>query len=164
MSWIDFIVILIFLAVTILESVRGFGRALFDTIALILVLKASKLLSPSLAGSISFLSAPHANEGFSFLLLFVVMGAVGLILAKLIYESTLWTFDAFDALLGGLLGLIASGAVANALLHGLFLWGAGGTAHPQAFATYVQHTLSGQEFLEWRTYNTILGLLRSLGK
>jgi len=164
MMLVDVIVVLIFVVITVVESVRGFGRALFDTIALIVVLKACKLLSPSLASSVIFYGSPTANAGFSFLLLFVVMGVVGLILAKLLYEALLWTLDAFDTFVGGLIGLIASGVVASALMHGLYLWGGGFTQHVAPFGIAMQRSWAGQEFLEWRTYNAILGFLRSLGK
>jgi uncharacterized membrane protein required for colicin V production len=161
---VDVIVLLLFVVITVVESVRGFGRALFDTIALLLVLKACKLASPSLATSITFYGSPTANAGFSFLLLFVVLGVVGLILAKLLYEALLWTLDAFDTFVGGLIGLITSGVVASALMHGLYLWGGGFTQHVAPFGIAMQTSWAGQQFLEWRTYYSVVGFLYSLGK
>ena len=161
MTWVDLVAILLFIAGAVVESMRGFGRALFDAIALIIAAKASTMLYPGLAERIAISQDTHANQAWCLALLFVVIGTITILLAKLIQDSLLLSLDAFDPILGAILGIPAAGAVVYALMA-ILITGAGGPEAETA-KTYVQ-SWAAYHFYYFKSYHSMIDTFRRIGE
>lgn len=161
MTWVDLVAIILFIAGAVIESMRGFGRALFDAIALIIAAKASTMLYPGLADRIAMSDDPHANQAWCMAMLFVVIGAVAILIGKFIQDSLLLSLDAFDPILGAILGIPVAGAVMYALIA-VLITGAGG---PDAEAAKVYaESWAAYHFYYFKSYHSMIDTFRNIGE
>ncbi|MFO7676281.1 MAG: hypothetical protein R6X12_08210 [bacterium] len=116
MLWFDWMTLGIILAVAVLQAVGaakvdGFSLALFQALFVSLAAVAAVALYRPLALALN-LERWVALAG-----LFIVLGIAALLLGRLAYSFTGWSFGTFDAPLGFIFGLVTGWAVAHVVLR-----------------------------------------------
>jgi uncharacterized membrane protein required for colicin V production len=158
MTWFDVVAILLIVAIAWLESLRGFGRAIFDFVGGIIALKISIVASGWLAQTAPLMSSEASAEAFWMTMIFVVLVVLIVIATKLIYETTLMSLDVLDPVVGGILG-VASGIIAAHFFFRVML-----TAYADtAFAATVLNSFMGHEIVQFRSYHRVVQALQNLG-
>lgn len=154
MTWLDIVLGVLLVGVAVLEMGRGFGRAIFDALALYAALWLSGAAARALEAA-TF----HPNTAFShcwtFGLLFLTFGALGLLVSRFVYHSTLVNAGMFE----GLLGLGAGLAVGMILAHGLVRVAVLADPAGQSGARVVAESFLGNEMLSFTTYHSVLATL-----
>jgi uncharacterized membrane protein required for colicin V production len=158
MTWFDIVALLLIALIAWMESIRGFGRAVFDFVGALIALKVSTFVAKPLADAVPLLQ-PEANaEAFWVGAVFVLLIVLIVVATKFIYETTLLSLDVLDPVVGGLLGL-ASGIIVAHLFIRIMLTAYGGTD----FSKLVQDSFIGQELIAFRTYHTVVTALQNIG-
>lgn len=158
MTWFDVVALLLLALIAWLESLRGFGRALFDVIGAIIALKVASVLSGPLGNSMPLFGAGASSEAFWYATSFVVLCALVVIGSKVIYETTLLSLDVFDPVVGGLLGAASGMVVGHVFLTTLL------TIYGDAEAANIlTGSFAGQELIRFRTYHHVITWLQNLG-
>jgi uncharacterized membrane protein required for colicin V production len=116
MIWLDLLAVFIIIGAALGESTRQFGIALFDMLAVLAAMYLAKLIGPALAGAVTLLAVPAHNQALAKALVFVIVGAVLLVLAKLGSDVAPITLDTFDSVAGGLAGLVSGMVAAHMVL------------------------------------------------
>ena len=158
MTWFDVVALLLVALVAWLESLRGFGRALFDIIGAIIALKVASVVSGPLSNSMPLFGAGGSSEAFWYATLFVVLCAVVVIGSKVVYETTLLSLDVFDPVVGGLLGAGSGMVVAHVFLRMLLIIYGDSSAANVLVGSFV-----GQELIQFRAYHHVINWLQNLG-
>ena len=159
-NWIDLALLVMIVSLVCLEFRRGFGKAIFDLVALVLALKVTSLFSASLAKQLAILTERQANEALVYFLSFTVIAVALWLLGRIVYESTLISLDTFDPPLGAVLGFGIAVIVGHVIVKGLFL---AGSVKGEPPAMLLGSTL-GYEFLEFPTYYHVIDFLMRLGE
>ena len=159
-NWIDLIMVTIVAAAVIIEFHRGFGKAIFDFLAIVLALRGASLFYEAWSKSVHIMADKQANEAMVFFLLFAVMAVVLLIIGKIVYGYTLISLDTFDPPLGAVLGLGIAIAVCHLLVQTYFL-AANVQGEPPLL---IEQSWFGYEFLEFHVYHRILDFMFRLGQ
>ncbi len=154
-NWIDVSIAVIFIGIGALEAKRGFGRALFDTAAALVALRAAFELNRPLARAVHLSADPYMNQAAVYAICFAALAAVLLYLGKLLYDITLVTAGVFDPVLGGMCGLAIAVIASHALVRTIALGSGGGDAVPAAIGASV----FGMELLRFDTYHQVLEFL-----
>jgi uncharacterized membrane protein required for colicin V production len=158
-TWFDIVAILVLIVIAWLESLRGFGRSLFDLLGAVVTLKLAPILSDWLATSYPVIAKGGPSQSFWLGMVVLVMGAAIIVITRLIYQSTLLSLDYLDPVAGGLLGLATGLIVVFFFLRVLQLdWT--GTAQ----AKVLMDSFVGQELLDLRSYRHVVEALQNLGK
>ena len=158
MTWFDAVAILLVILVGWIESVRGFGRAIFDFVGALIAMRLSILVAPELAESVPvFQSNAHA-EAFWLAMVFFVFIVLIVVATKFIYQSTLLSLDVMDPLVGGVLGVSMGLMVAHIFLRVLLI-----AAKGTDFSNIVFNSFMGQELIAFRTYHRVVEQLQNLG-
>jgi len=158
-NWLDLVIALIVVVLSIAGLKRGFGRTIFDFAAVLLALRATDLAYLSVSKSIHFSPAPAANVAWSYSVVFVVLSVILLILAKLIYDTTLISLDTFDPALGLLLGFGMAIAAGHAFAKIAFL----ATADKTGYSELVRQSTLAAEFYSFETYHRVIEAMKRLG-
>ena len=145
------IVLLALCGIVALEAWRGGGKALFDAVALVIAAK--------LAGALAAKFAVGAgnNEALGMALLFILLGGGLLVGAKLLADTTLWSFDPFDSVMGGVFGVVAGGAAIHVILRVLLLAG-----HGTPLADYITASDVAYQFVTFQAFHDAVHWLRNL--
>jgi len=157
-TWLDIVGLLLIILIAWLESIRGFGRALFDLVGALIGLKLAAFLAPTLADAVPVSEATGPSEAFWFIVAFLILASLTLVATKFIYQTTLLSLDVLDPVVGGLLGFASGLVVAHVFLRMMLL----GYADTE-FADVVLNSFAGQELLKFRTYHTVLTALQNIG-
>lgn len=144
----------------VLGMKRGFGKVMFDFVALLIAIRLVPLIVPKLSKSVQLLGDAQANEAIWFAGLFVVVGIFLLFVGKMAYNSTLITLDTFDPSLGGVLGLGVVAIVGHAITKSLAIAASIGSAPPEIL---LKSSL-GMEFYQFMTYHKVIEFMSSLTK
>jgi len=160
MSWLDLVAVLLLIGGVVVGSMRGFGRALFDAVALVVSAKVTTMLYAGLADSITLSQDPHANQAWCMAILFLLIGAVTVVIGNFIQNSLLLSLDAFDPILGAILGLPAAAAVVYVLI-GTMIAKAGGPDAATAVA-YVD-SWAAYNFYYFKSYHSMIDTFRHIG-
>jgi len=160
MNVIDGLLVALVVGLVALEAKRGFGRAVYDFVALLLTVRGVPLLVPHVAGVVHLAPDAPANQAAWFGILFVVFGTILLFIGNLAYESTLITLDTLDPFLGGVLGLGVAVIVGHAIVNSLALAAHTNGAPPEILA----NSRLGMEFYHFVTYHEVIDFLSSLGR
>jgi uncharacterized membrane protein required for colicin V production len=155
LTWIDILLAVIILGWVIVEVRRDFGRALFDTLAALVSLRLALLVSPTLAPLFSFAGAENARHGWALAVLFVLFGALALLLARFVHESTQWSMDSFDPVFGCLFGVTAGVIMAHVTVKVLSLI----YANSHGVPTFLTDSGLGEELLTFKTYHRFADFL-----
>ena len=158
MTWFDIVGILLILLIAWLESIRGFGRALFDTVGGVIALKAAPEMAGPLARMMPVMSKTGPNEAFWLAVSFLLLVLFVLLASRFVYNSTLLSLDYLDPFVGAVLGVVAGIIVAFIFLRVLQLGYGGGEQGKILLDSFV-----GQELLNLRSYHTVVGTLQHLG-
>ena len=158
MSWIDVVALLVVVLLAWLESIRGFGRAIFDFVGALIALKIATFTAKPLAEAAPLLQPEGHAEGLWMAVVFLVLVVLIIIATKYIYETTLLSLDVLDPVVGGLLGAGSGIIVAHLFLRVLLA-----TYADTEFAKVVLATFMGQEVIAFRTYHHVVTVLQNIG-
>ena len=158
MTWFDAVVLLLVAAVAWLESNRGFGRAIFDVVGAIVVLRVAMSLAGPLGHAIPLAQAEGTSEAVWLVGVFVALCALVVIGSRFLYETTLLSLDVLDPVVGGLLGAISGVVLSYVFLRAMLLVYGDAEAAKVLLGSFV-----GQELVEFRTFHTVLTALQDLG-
>jgi uncharacterized membrane protein required for colicin V production len=158
MTWFDAVALLLILVIAWLESIRGFGRAVFDFVGALVALKVATFAGKPLAAAVPLVQSEASTEAFWIGAVFVLLVVLIIVATKFIYETTLLSLDVLDPVVGGLLGF-ASGIVVAHVFVRVMLTAYAGTD----FATLVQNSFVGQELITFRTYHIVVTALQNIG-
>jgi uncharacterized membrane protein required for colicin V production len=158
MNWFDAVAILLIVLIAWLESIRGFGRAIFDAVGALISLRVAIALAQPLAKAAPLLQPDAYAQALWMAAVFVLLAILIIIATKYIYETTLLSLDVLDPLVGGFLGVV-SGIVVSHLFVRVLL-----TAYASTdFGTLVLHSFVGQELIVFRSYHYVVTALQNLG-
>lgn len=158
MTWFDIAALVLIVLVAWLESIRGFGRALVDLVGGVIIIKLTPVVSAPMAEMVPVLGSPDASKGLWFGLTFLVLAALIVLAARLIYNTTLLSLEYFDPIVGALFGAATGMIVAFAFLHSLQL--GYGTGEP---GKVLAASFMGQELLNLRSFHRFLEACYHLG-
>ncbi len=158
MNIIDAVLAILIIGAVGLEYKRGFGRAIFDFVALLVAVRFVWVISPSVASAIQVAGDAPANEAIWFVTLFVLIGLVLLFLGKWTYEATLISLNPLDSVLGGGVGLAVAIIVGHTIVSALGVSASVNGAPPQALA----ESWLGMEFYSFTTFHRIEEILMAL--
>lgn len=151
MNWLDIGILAVFAATIAIEAKRGFGRALFDFAALLLVIWGISRIEPlwqSAGFSAGHQAAIYAGS-------FVVIAGLLITIGRFAHQSTLISAYPFDKILGGLLGIGAAIILCYGIVHTVALTG-GRNGLPPVLSCSVL----GKEFATFDTYHRVLYVLQ----
>jgi len=160
MIWIDLLAVAIILGAAFVESKRQLGSTLFDMLALIASAKVAGLIAPGLARSIALTGSPDHNRAIALAVMFLIVAAVLLVLAKLVQDATQLTMDALDSAAGILFGLVSGIAFAHVVLMVIL------AANPATtdWGTAVRKRPAVQEIVHFRGYHLMVSWMRHVGE
>jgi uncharacterized membrane protein required for colicin V production len=158
MTWFDGVAIVLILGIAWAESVRGFGRAIFDFVGGLIALKMASFLSEPLARAAPILQPEAHAQAWWMAVLFLVFVALIIIATKFIYETTLLSLDVLDPIVGGLLGIASGILVAHVFVRVLLVAYA-----DTEFGTVILNSFIGQEIILFRSYHNLVETLQNLG-
>ncbi|MHB0912601.1 MAG: CvpA family protein [Armatimonadota bacterium] len=153
LTLIDFAILALLIISVVLEVKRGFGRAIFDLVALVGAVRLAYTLQKPLAASLGVQSG--SGEAALYICTFVAIGGVLVFLGHLIYGMVQLSADFFDPALGGICGIFVGGILCHALVMTFAV--AGGKA------SVLAHSSFGIEFLTFQNYHHIIDLLDNFG-
>ena len=108
MTGFDFFLAVLFVIGIAIEMKRGFGRAIFDVLALYSALVVGAYVAPTLAGGIPGIGPSGAAFAECQITTFVTVSAVFLILARFIATAVPLSMGMFDALGGFGAGVVCA--------------------------------------------------------
>jgi uncharacterized membrane protein required for colicin V production len=156
--WPNIVALLIIVAVIWVESVRGFGRALFDVVGAIIALRVSLALAKPLASAVPILAGANSNQAFWLAGSFLVLMVLVVIASRFLYETTLLSLDVLDPVVGGIFGAITGTVAAHIFLRTLLV-----SYGDTEAAKMLLDTFMGRQLLEFRAFHTVVTALRNLG-
>lgn len=158
MTWFDGVAIVLILLIAWAESVRGFGRAIFDFVGGLIALKMADVLSQPLADVAPILQPEAHAQAWWMAVLFLVFVVLIIIATKFIYETTLLSLDVLDPIVGGLLGIASGVLVAHVFIRVLLVAYADTDLY-----TVILNSFIGQEIIVFRSYHNLVEALQNLG-
>jgi len=144
----------------VLGARRGFGKVVFDFVALLIAIRIVPLIVPKLSKSIQLMGDAQANEAVWFAGLFVVVGMLLLFVGKIAYDSTLISLGTFDLALGGVLGLGLVVIIGHAITKSLVIAASISGAPPEILL----ESKLGMEFYQFVIYHEVIEFMSSLAK
>jgi uncharacterized membrane protein required for colicin V production len=156
MNGLDIILGFVILGVTALQAFRGFGRAVFDGLGLYGALWISSTAASTLNGSVHVAATSGANQAFLFIVMFMVVGALALLLSRFVYGSILLNLGVFDHFLGLLVGLACGVIIAHGIVQGIDL-----DSHGSGSPSMVASSNIGSECLNFSSYHSFVDILSS---
>lgn len=159
-NWIDFILFAVVALAVWLEFRRGFGKAIFDFVAVLVAIKIALSYSSIPAGFLRFLADKQDNEALVFGISFLVLSAILIFIGKLIYDATLLSLDSFDPPLGAIIGFAVAVVIGHAFVNSLFMT-TGATAN---IPDVIANSALGYSFLEFPAYHAVVGFMSSLAQ
>jgi len=157
-TWLDPVVILLVVIIAWLESIRGFGRSIFDLVGALLSVKLAAFLAPTLGDMAPISQSSGGAEAFWLSVTFVVFAGLTILVSRLIYQTTLLSLDVLDPVVGAVLGALSGMVVAHVFLKTILLAYA-----DTEFADVVLGGFVGQELLQFRTYHNVVRALYNIG-
>jgi uncharacterized membrane protein required for colicin V production len=153
MTWIDIVIILIFIGVLFLEMVRGFFPALLWFIIEYVVMLVADHSYTGLAKSFQFFQGT-TNDGFWHGFIFIALSALGLWLSH--YLATMADIDlgGFEQAVGMIIGFGTAIIIAHSFVHMLDIGSVNGPTHQ----VIVRSSLAN-EMLNFPTLNRWVGRL-----
>jgi len=151
MTWPDFVVIVLCIALGLVESKRGFVVAFFDMIGCVLIVEISgstyqRFVSPSMSYAGAYVMCVVIG--------IVVIGALTTVLQR----QTRMDIGSFDNSLAGALGIVCALILSHAMYGAVIL------AEPRGMqsAVYQGSAFAGQIY-ELRTWHSFMGFMGRVG-
>lgn len=163
LTGLDIAIILVCTGAIILETKRGFGRALNDFIALLITIRTAPMLADRMEDAIRFSARPAGNDAAAYAVSFILIGGILLFAGKLIYDTTLVSADTFDSFLGGIFGIIVAIMLCHSMTRTVAL-DAGMKRHPDVIPEVITTSMFGSEFLNFEIYHRVVYTLHNLGR
>ena len=110
MTWLDLIMILILGGAAVIQARRGLFQSFLDLVVLVVCAIVAKNYGARV-GEMAKLG--HAG---GILLTFVVLGAAGIAISRLVYNTMPLTIEAWDPLFGAIFGVACGAAAAHVLI------------------------------------------------
>lgn len=152
MNILDVIVIIIIVAAIIIETIRGFGKSVFDALAIYGVLWAAAAIAPSFAHVFPIAKDPGVCLSFAYAFTFVLGAIISLILSHYAYNSILLHTGMFDQLLGLIVGIAVGVMISHAITRSVVFSDVSGEKAGEMVAT----GLISKEMYDFENYhNTI---------
>jgi len=156
-NWVDLVLVLLVALIVIIETRRGFGKALFDLAAAVLTLKLVSFAYNDASASYQIIQNTAANNALVYAAMLLAAGAACWFAGKLIYEHTLVSLEMFDPVLGMVLGVGVGIIAGHAFTNTLAIMGSAG-----GLSEVLTKSLLGSEFHDFRTYRMVLSTLTRL--
>ncbi|MCL6519806.1 MAG: CvpA family protein [Armatimonadetes bacterium] len=153
-NWVDLATIIMLALAVIIETKRGFGRAVFDLAAVLVAVRIAYMVADPLSASIKVSANPATNQTIAFVAPFIVLSALLWFLGKLVYEATLISAEIFDPLLGGICGILIGITIDHVFVRTIVF--AAGT---KELPSLITDSALGREFLYFDTYHRIVQAL-----
>jgi uncharacterized membrane protein required for colicin V production len=157
-NWIDLVLFAIVALAVWLEFQRGFGKAIFDFVAVLVAIKVALSYSPLASGFLRFLPDTQDNQALVFGVSFLALAAILWFIGKLIYDATLISLDTFDPPLGALVGFAVAVVLGHVLVNALFMTTGAAATVPEVIA----NSVLGYSFLEFPAYHAVINFMSSL--
>lgn len=155
MNWLDVLVVMIIGVAVITETIRGFGRAAFDALALYGVLWLASWAAAPVSKVLPISGSHEMALAAAYGIVAVAGGVLGLILSHVAYGSLLLNAGMFDHFLG----LIAGIAVGVMLSHGLTRSVAYADAGVDGSSQVVSSGVVSSELYDFHGYHAVLDQL-----
>ncbi len=155
MNWTDVVVLILIGSIIGAEIKRGFGMGLLTAVGAFLVMKLSLLWAAPLSRALHLSADVGHNQSLILGILFALLMAAVVGLTYVLHPDTWLSLDPFDAMLGGVTGLVTGWIVAVVFFTSVAAWGAKDLVQNSAFAP---------EILEMRTYHNVVRGLNHLGE
>jgi uncharacterized membrane protein required for colicin V production len=158
MSWLDVLAILILLAATVLQTMRGFGRAVFDTMAIYGVLWLASVSAEPVAHMVPIGSDKAVNLAFAYGLVGILGSIVGLVLSHFCYQATLPHAGMFEHFFGLMLGVAVGAMFCHMLMRGIAFADPNGDGSGEL----VTSGIVASEMYDFHTYHSIVDSITGL--
>jgi len=159
-NWIDLVLFTIVALVIWLEFCRGFGKAIFDFVAVLVAMRIALSYSSTAAGYLRFLSDKQDNDALVFGVSFLALSLVLWFIGKQIYDATLISLDTFDPPFGAILGFAIAVVIGHAFVNALFMT----TGAARTIPDVIAGSALGYTFLEFPAYHAVIGFMSSLAQ
>jgi len=152
MNWLDVLIIITLVVAVIVETMRGFGKAVFDALALFGVLWLSATAAAPFAKVLPLSSDPAVAKAYAYGIVAVAGIIGGLTLAHFAYQNMLLNAGMFDHFLGLVLGV----GVGMMLSHGLVRSMAMSDPEGKASAQVVMAGPVSSEMYDFHNYHSVV--------
>jgi hypothetical protein len=154
MHWYDWMTLLIVVAGTIIQTVRGsraggMGLPLFEAAGVVVAAVGATAFTHGLAGLI------HVSESVVLLVLFLALSILAFIVARWLFTLTALSFQSLDGFFSFLFGLVLAWTVAHMVLR-IIIMSQGGNGE---IAAQMANSPVAREVYEFRTWNALMRLL-----
>lgn len=157
-NWIDLILLAVVVLAVWIEFRRGFGKAIFDFVAVIVGLNIALSNSERLSGFLRFLPDAHDNQALIFSLFFLTLAGILWLIGKMIYDATLLSIDTFDPPIGAVLGFAIAVVLGHAFVNTLYI----ASGVKDIVPDVISDSTLGYSFLEFPAYHAVVNFLSSL--
>lgn len=155
MNWLDIVLILVIGGVSVIQMVRGFGRAVFDALLLYAALWGANAAAVPMAAQVHLANGAAVNHTDVYALLLIVFGVAALGVSRFIYGMTLFDAGMFDGLLGLVMGVAAGMTAAHGIVHAIAMADPNGTAG----AALVAGSPVGHEMLAFSSFHSVMDVI-----
>jgi len=152
-GWFDVVLILPLLGIIWLASRQEAGLALLAAVATLAAARLAIVLAPSVGYSLGMVKEPYAVSPLARLILFLLLWALGLLVAWLVHGQTRWSLEVLDPLAGVALGFMI------ALTAGHIIVSAGFQIAQTAqheLPAYISNSRAADELRNFRSYVYLL--------
>jgi uncharacterized membrane protein required for colicin V production len=154
MNWLDVLVVVIIVGAAVAETIRGFGRAIFDALALYGMLWVAATFAAPLCPFLRISNQHNMNVAFAYCLLAGAGALIALGLARFAYSTTIPNAGMFDRLLGLVVGIGVGVMLAHGLVRGVTLSSQAGVGPAVVSAGGV-----ASEIFDFHSYHAIMDSL-----
>jgi len=116
MNWLDLLVIVILVGAVIVETMRGFGKAVFDALIIYGVLWLAFVAAPPFAKAMPMSNNSSMAMAYAYGIVATAGIGIGLVLSRFAYGSLLPHAGMFDHFLGLVLGVFVGMMFSHALV------------------------------------------------
>lgn len=158
LSWLDFTIIGIFVLFIAVEIKRGFGKAVFDFVALLVAVTALPMFSKTMSG-FQFSADPASNDAAVLAVSFLILGIILVVIGKLIADTLLFSLEPFDPFIGGLFGFGSAVIVCHVLIKAVAV-----SVGTEGIPDIVRSSSMAFELLTFETYHQIVEMLYNFNR
>jgi uncharacterized membrane protein required for colicin V production len=145
---LDAILVVIFITIAVVGVYRGCGKIVFDFFALLGTLWVDSNYYVQAAHSLRIMGNDNQNDAAIFALLFVLIGAIGLVISHIAYESILLSLGILDKTFGFFLGAATAIIVCHAIVKTINI-----ATYNNPQSTVLASSRVADEMLNFTTYH-----------
>jgi uncharacterized membrane protein required for colicin V production len=151
LTWVDLLIVIVVAVVVLFEVRRDFGQGLFDTLAVLVSLRAGLWIYPFAAEAVPLAARDTTNKGIWILLSFALCTAGALVVSRRAHEATQWSLETFDPAFGFVFGVTAAVMISHVLVKGVVAF----YAVKQGMPACVADSALGGELLTFKSYHAL---------